>query len=293
MKKQLIVFIVSVFLSFPVFSAEAQQPPDNPLAEKLRQNTQQMIRAGIPEDQAMQMVQTMQRQQVREQYIVSAQQMIMAAHSQGLPVGPMIDKAMEGLAKGVSAEKTLQAMERVQHRYSIASRHAEQLTSNQARREQLRDMIADSLAAGIRSGDLDRIMENLQQRTRQMSRNQAEEYALVTMQNTRTMARLSVQSSDAADVVCAALQNRYTTREMQQLHEQFMHQSRQASPNRLANQYARAIAGGERGGNLGQSGSGSQSSGGAGGQGGSSGSSGGPGGGAGGSGGSGGGNGKN
>ena len=256
MQKQMIVLIVSVFLSFPVFSAETQQPPDNLLIERVRQNTRQMIRAGVPEDQAMQLIQTMERQQVREEHIIQAQQMVMTAHNQGLPVGPMINKAMEGLAKGVATEETLQAMEKVQNRYSIASRHAMQITANEARREQLRDMIADGLAAGIGNKDLDRIMEQLQQRTRQMSQNQTEEYALATMQNTRTMARLAVNSSAAADVVCAALQNQYSTREMQQLHKQFMLQSRQASPNRVANQYARAIAAGHRGGSLGHSGGG-------------------------------------
>jgi hypothetical protein len=207
----------------------------------------------------------------------------------------MISKAMEGLAKGVPAEKTLQAMERVQNRYSIASRNAKNLTADKARQTQLRNMIADGLAAGIREDDLDRIMEQLQERTRQMSRNKADEHALATMQNTRTMARLAVQSSSVADVVCAALQNRYSTREMQQLHEQFVHQSHQVSSNRIANQFARAIADGQRGGRLGQSGSGSQTAGGnaSGGAGGQGGGSGGSGGGSGGSGGGSGGNGKN
>ncbi|KPJ79004.1 MAG: hypothetical protein AMJ54_00655 [Deltaproteobacteria bacterium SG8_13] len=261
MKKQMIIFTVSVFLSFPVFSAETTQPPQNSLTEQVRQNTRLMIRAGVPEEQAVQMVQTMERQQVREEQIVRAQQMVMNANKQGLPVGPMISKAMEGLAKGVSTENTLEAMEQVADRYSLASRHARQLAADEARQEQLRDMIADCLAAGIRDRDLDRIMEQLQQRSRQMSRSQTEEYALATMQNTRTMARMAVKSSVAADVVCAALQNRYTTREMQQLHEQFIHQSRQASPNQVATAYARAISGGDRGGSLGQSGSGDHGSG--------------------------------
>jgi hypothetical protein len=295
MKKEVIVLIVSVFLSFPAFSAETSQPPDNSLNEQVQQNTSAMIRDGVPEDQAKQMVRTMQRQQVREENIVRAQQMVMAAHKKGLPVGPMISKAMEGLAKGVPAEKTLQAMERVQNRYSIASRNAKNLTADKARQTQLRNMIADGLAAGIREDDLDRIMEQLQERTRQMSRNKADEHALATMQNTRTMARLAVQSSSVADVVCAALQNRYSTREMQQLHEQFVHQSHQVSSNRIANQFARAIADGQRGGRLGQSGSGSQTAGGnaSGGAGGQGGGSGGSGGGSGGSGGGSGGNGKN
>lgn len=279
MKKQTVVAVVSLILSAAAFDAATAQSSGDRLPEQVRQNSQLMVEYGVPEEPAMQMVQAMVQQQVREENIVRAQQMVMNAHRQDLPVEPMISKAMEGLAKGVPSENVLQAMEQVQNRYSVASRHAAQLTAEPADRQRLRNMIADCLTAGIRNEDLDRIMEQLQQRSRQMSRNQAQAYALSVMQNTRTMARMSVRSSAAADVVCAALQNRYSTREMNQLHQQFMRQSQTNSPDQLAAQYARAIAGGERGGNLGKADSGSSAAGGSHSAGGAAGSGGGPGGG--------------
>jgi hypothetical protein len=238
-----------------------------------------MVSVGIPQDQVLQMVRTMNRNRFSNQNMIRAQKTVMETQAKGLPAEPVMNKAMEGLAKNVSEENIVRAMEQVQQRYAIANRHAKQFTENKAGQQQLRNTVADCLSAGINNADLDRIMTQLQQQTRQMTNNQTETYALTTMQTTRTMARMGVQSASAAAVVCEALQNRYSVQEMNQLNQQFMSQAMNMSPNRVANQYAQAIAKGQRGESLGRGGSGSPtgsgSSGVSNGQGGSAGSSGG------------------
>jgi hypothetical protein len=266
------ILIVTIFLllSNSLHADEIDRQLGTAVSETVRENIRQMVSVGIPEAQALQMVRTMARNRFSEQNMIRAQKTVIETQAKGLPVEPVMNKAMEGLAKGVAADNIVRAMEQVQQRYAIASRHAAAITENEPQRQRLRNTVADCLSAGITNGDLNRLMTQLQQQTRQLARNQIDAYALATLQAARTMARMSVASTAATDVVCQALRQRYTAQEMRQLNQQFMAQAMDMSPNRVANQYAQAIAKGQRGDSLGKSGAGGQT-GGPGGPGGSSG----------------------
>jgi CubicO group peptidase (beta-lactamase class C family) len=121
---------------------------------------------------------------------------------------------------------------------------------------QIGNTIALGLAAGMNQEDVGRIMERLQHRAQEMSGADAEELARGTFMATRTMARLGVSSEATTELVCQALLNRYTAREMEAMRNSFMTRSRNENPTNLAKSYANEVQGGKGAGSLGSSGMG-------------------------------------
>ncbi len=246
---------------------------------QLRTNTREMIRLGIPKDEAIEMVQLMERNHFRNEAMVRAQNVIMQAKREGLPEAPVISKAREGMAKQVRDQAVVQAMEQVRSRYSFAYEQAEKISLDRQQRSRLGDSIAQGLTAGMTEKDIEAVREQLQVRTRQMTRNRAEELSLETCNTVRSMARLGVRSGLVEEVVREALQNNFQAREMKTLRHSFMNQSRKADPDKLAQSYSHGIRSGMKADSLGSAGKGGVGSGSAGaGTGGSGGSAGGSGG---------------
>jgi hypothetical protein len=79
------------------------------------------------------------------------------------------------------------------------------------------------------------------------------------------MARSGIHSGDSADLVCEALKNRYTARDMNMMRNRFMTQYKETNPTYLAKQYKSQMQNGIDPGDLnggGESGSGHDSPGG-------------------------------
>ncbi|MBN2428009.1 MAG: hypothetical protein JXK94_06715 [Deltaproteobacteria bacterium] len=211
---------------------------------ELKNNTREMIRLGISKDDAIEMVQLMERSRFQNQEMIEAQNVVMEARGQGLPEGPVMSKAREGIAKQVGDKAVVQAMEQVRSRYAFAYAQASKMSLSRNQANRLGDIIAQGLAAGMTEKDMDAVRDQLQLRTRLMTRNQAEELALETCNTVRTMARVGVRSANAADLVSEALQNNYQAREMKTLRHSFMHRSSNENPDKLAAGYARGIRAG-------------------------------------------------
>ena len=88
--------------------------------------------------------------------------------------------------------------------------------------------------------------EALQQRARieTMTASRLGPLAVETFTTARDMARLGVSPGVATEVLSQAIQHRYSAAEMQMMRRSFSNQSRQASPNTLAERYAQGIRGG-------------------------------------------------
>jgi len=157
------------------------------------------------------------------------------------------------MAKNKPDELIVQAMKKTQSRYAYAYRKAQELTPDQEMQNSLGLSIAQGMGAGLQEKDMEPVMSQLQTRIRQMSQNKAEELCLQTFLTARVMARLGVDPDNVSDVVCQALQNRFTAREMQQLRSNFNSRSQQMSPNQLANQFAQKLGQGEKPGESGSS----------------------------------------
>ena len=257
--------------------------------DQLHDRTQQQVDKDDPA-----YVQAMHQHQFREQNVISIQNMIQEAQMKGLPTEPMQNKVHEGIAKKADDEAIVRAVEQVQNRYEYAYQQARGLFNDPQQARSMGNRFAEANAAGLANEDAARIMAQLQNRTRNMNREQAFELADETVKGARNMARQGVSSTTVGNVYANALQHAYQARDMQTLQQSFANQARHGNPENVAHGFSQGIgqglgAGGLSSGGGAGSGSGSGGSGDGGGSGGSGGSGGGGGGSGGGGGGSGGG----
>jgi hypothetical protein len=286
---------VLLLMATAAFGADWESQLPAGTSERVRESAREAIRAGVDPDEVAAFTARMAENRFSEQLTVRAHAIIASARRDNLPVDPILGKALEGMAKKVETERTVQAMEAVRSRYAFGFRQAQALASDERQKQVLGRTIAEGLTAGIRQRDIERMAERVQQQDRPMNREQKNELALQSFQTAREMARLGVSSVAVADVVCQALQHQFTAREMSQVRNVFTAEARYGKAETIAQQYGAQIGGGMRAGGLGAAGGagggGSAGAGSGSGAGGGGGSGSGSGGGAGGSGGSGGGSG--
>jgi len=256
MKKICLITCAILFCASLSFGDEVEDKLPTAATEQLKASTREMIRSGIGSDDAIKMTKLMLENRFRHQLILRAHHIIMNAQREGLPVGPIMNKAHEGMAKRVQDKNIVQAMERVRSRYAFAHQQAKLITQHKAQMHLIGNMIAHSLAAGMNQENIGRVMQSFQHREKAMTRVDAEELAKETFTATMNMARLGVSSKAATDLVCQALQHRYTAREMKTMRNSFMTRARNANPTNLAKSYANEIQGGKGAESLGSSGMG-------------------------------------
>ena len=259
--------------------------------DQLHDRTQEQVDKDDPA-----YLQAMHQHQFSLENTQRIQNMIQEAQKKGLPAEPMQNKVHEGIAKRAPEEAVVRAVEQVQNRYEYAYQQARGLFNDPQQARSMGNRFAEANAAGLANEDAARIMAQLQNRTRNMNREQAFELADETVKGARNMARQGVSSTTVGNVYANALQHAYQARDMQTLQQSFANQARHGNPENVAHGFSQGIgqglgAGGLSSGGGAGSGSGSGGSGGGGGSGGSGGGGGGSGGGGGGSGGGGGGSG--
>lgn len=244
MRKALLI-VTMIFLglcSGPVWADEIDDALQPMVNEQIRIQTRQMIQSGVPQDALLKMTRMMVTKQFHEREIQQAQKTVMKAHNNGQASEPVMNKAFEGMAKNISSGRIVQAMGQVQSRYAYAFQEAGTLSKDSGKARSIGTTIAEGLSAGMQQGDIRQIMDQLRGRTRLQDHRDTENLALHSFETTRTMARLGVSSSKTAEVVCQALQNRYSANEMGQLENRFRAQARDMNAEQVANQYAHALA---------------------------------------------------
>lgn len=245
MKKTLLILMALMFWVCPVWADEIDDALPESTSLRIRNNTRQMVQTGISQDDATQLTRAMLQHRFRERHIILAQNTLMETIQSGLPVEPVMNKAFEGMAKNQPDERIVRAMKMTQSRYAYAHRKARELTTDEETQNRLGLSIAQGMGAGLQDKDMEPVMAQLRTRIRQMSQNNADELCLQTFSTARVMARLGVDPDNVSDVLCQALQHRFTVREIQQLGLEFNSQSQQMSPNQLANQFAYKIRKGQ------------------------------------------------
>ncbi|MBN2059056.1 MAG: hypothetical protein JW882_01455, partial [Deltaproteobacteria bacterium] len=247
--KKTFCFILFGFMLFAasVWGDEVDDGLQGKAGLQIRLSAKQMVQAGVPGDEAVKMTQRMMENRFREEQVIRAHRVIMAAIGEDLPEKPVMEKAYEGMVKNMPPDIVLQAMEMTRSRYAYAYHVAEEVTPHKNQARMIGNAIAECLSAGLAEHDVSRIMELLQARAYQKTTNQPETLASETFLAARTMARLGVSGKAAADVVCRALENQFSEREMNMLQYSFSNGSLKTDPEALAHQYAGAIGNGERG----------------------------------------------
>lgn len=239
--------ILAGFLSGSVLPGDAVDDGLGAQApEQLRLHTRTMIQAGMPTEDAVRMTRAMEEHQFRTTEILHAQEIVMNALRAGLPPGPLLDKAREGLAKGAQAQAVTRAMERTRARYEHAYERASSLATPGPGTRATGDAIAGALAAGLAEPDADRIHEQL----RTEARDRVHQTARACYLTARVMAGYRVASATVADTICSALQAGYRAQDMERLRSLFMRRARLENPGQVALQYMKRIQGGASPANL-------------------------------------------
>jgi hypothetical protein len=238
MKKFLIITFGICLCSSLAFGDELDRRLSAIGNEQIRAHTRAMMNAGIPGDEAIKLTRLMIQNNYKDQNTLRAQKILMDTVKEGLPDKPVINKAYEGIAKNVQEDRVVDAMEKTRTRYSVAYRYARSITQNPVRVNDIGKTIAESLTAGINSKDARQTMESLQNRTRQMIGDNTEAFVEETFLSLRDMARRSVLSKIATDVVCKALAHQYSANDIKQMRHSFISRSMNVDPTILATQYA-------------------------------------------------------
>jgi hypothetical protein len=245
--KKLFIITACVILSFcsVSFADEVDDGLPQIASERIRASVRAMINMGIDGDDTLKMTRLMLNNRFREEHILRAHQIVMTARQQDLPLEPVTSKVNEGIAKQVSAEKIVQAMERVRSRFNSAYDQARIMTQDRSRVRDIGNTIAACMTAGMNEEDIERIMNRLQQRSRNMERSEALELGREIFITARDLSRLGLTSQETSDLLVLALKNQYTAREMVTMRNTFMKQSGTSSPAQVANNYTHSFRSGQ------------------------------------------------
>jgi hypothetical protein len=225
--KKVFIICMAIFFWAAVASAD---PVEEGLPEtatpQVKNSTRQMLNQGFNTENMIDMTRQMLTNNFSQQHVLQAHTILMDARKQGLQTEPIMNKAHEGLAKQVQPKAVVQAMEQVRSRHAFASKQARAFTNDKAKINQMATVLAGGLAAGMNHEDADRIMQALQERTRNMNRTHAEDLAMQTFMTTRMMARFGMHSQAIGDSVCQALEQGHNAQEMHNMQNTMMTNSR-------------------------------------------------------------------
>ena len=246
MKTFALAFFVVFLFASPAFGDAVGEGLSNMATTELKAGTRHMIRAGIDTDDAIRMTRAMLESRFRQEHALKAQGIVVRAHKEGLPVEPIMNKAHEGIAKRVQHKNIIQAMEKVMSRYAFAYQQAGRLTQGEAQKKRIMEQVAECVTANITDFDVDRLVYQLQHRSRKIPKDEASGLAIETFRVAKDMARLHVHSKKATDLALKALKHHYGIQKMARMRQSFMKHARNNSPNTVAEGYLEAITKGKR-----------------------------------------------
>ena len=237
------VFLVVLFASTAFGDVvDDGLPPDAPQAVKT--SARQAIQNGLQQDHVVKLTRAMLQHRFEGQQIRHCHALMIQARNSGLPVEPLMNKAYEGMAKGVDPSLVLRAMERVQARNSFAYRHAAQLSVNKEQIGNLGNTLSAAMAAGFAPEEAGRITEMIRKRAQTMQPDEAYNLALECYYTARDVSRLGVSSGAVANMLGGALEKGFNHQKMSAMRHEFMHQARQSEPQKLAYKFAESIQAG-------------------------------------------------
>lgn len=219
-----------------------------------------------------------------EQQIQRTHALMIEAKNGGMPVEPIMNKAFEGMTKGVKPARIVTAMEAVQSRNAFSYQLSTQLSMNNSQKTNLGNILSSAFAAGFTKEEAEKINQMLHERAQLKNSERAYSLALECFETARDVSRLGVSSQAVANMLTAALSKGFNSQDMRAMRNAFMAQARQSQPQNLARGYSAAIqegkgfqgvpgdgvgSSGSSGGNAGEGPGGSGGSGGSGGPGGS------------------------
>jgi hypothetical protein len=264
-----LIFISSLFIILAATaSADGVDQSLSQLPVPVQDRTRALIRAGVHAEDAVQLVQSMKASRFTTEEMLAAQAVVLQAHAEGLPPRPVIHKALEGMAKQVPAENTLQAMETVRARYAFAYGQARSLIREKDQAERLGNLLAEGLAAGFSESDAAQTLRQIREHSPKLSPEQLNQLASAALAMTRDMSRLGVSSNLSAQVISEALSKGLSANDIASMHQSLLAQSQSHSAQSLARGFAQGMQHGQPSHGMSSPGHGGGSAGGMGGAGG-------------------------
>jgi uncharacterized membrane protein YgcG len=183
-----------------------------------------MIQAGFSTDQ-----------------ISRVQSIVTTARQSGVPGDVVTSKVYEGMAKHVSPDRIITALEKVTSRYEYGYSLAAKIGRNKEQITGLGNMLTAGIAAGLTRQDAEQIVNRLQSRAPQVEGSELYQLAEESIRAARDMSRQGVSSATTVNVVGTAIQKGYAARDMQTMRSTFNRQAAAASHETLARGYSNAI----------------------------------------------------
>ena len=235
-------------------------PPDAP--QGVKASARQAVQNGLSQASVIKLTRAMLQNKFEAQQIQQTHALMIEAKNSGMPVQPLMNKAFEGMAKGVDPSLILGAMQTVQSRNEFAYQRAARLSRNKTQMATLGQSLSAGLAAGLSKNDASKITEMIEQRSRSMKSERAYMLALECFNTARDVSRLGVSSQAVTNMLTNALKKGFSHQDMRAMRNAFITQARQSHPQKLARSYSAAIVEGKgfqggRGGDAGRGASGS------------------------------------
>ena len=245
MKRLFLAIFIVFFIPSMLFADDVDEGLSSNTPLRIKESARQVIQLGIKDQAVIKMTRTMLENNFSQEQVIAGLELLIKTKKQNLSEDPVINKLHEGIAKKVGAENILQAMEKVRSRYEVATTYVQDMKTDAERTRVLTDQMAECMAAGMDKNSINKMMEMLQQKTRNASKDEAYSLNENTLKTARTMARSGVNSKDIVDIVNNAFQRNYNSAEMEKLGNAFMRQVRGPSPaSDLAKAYSAAIKNG-------------------------------------------------
>lgn len=197
--------IIGCILLAATSVARAAAPLPDSWSLQLQASVTRLIDAGIDAGNLMTMTAGMHKAGFDEQQIIAAQKVIHQAYRQGLPVGPLFDKAQEGLVKHVPAQLVVRAMQQVESRFRLAYGTTAALTDDETLRNDLAGMLTGAMAAGITPADMENITVSLQNRVKDYQAQDANLLLHDTLATSRDLARRGTRSGLVGEIISGLL----------------------------------------------------------------------------------------
>ena len=235
-----VVFFVVLFATAALGDEiDDSLPPDTPQAVKT--SARQAIQSGLAQEDVVKLTRAMLQNKFDEQLAQLAHALMIEAQNSGMPVQPLMNKAFEGMAKGVDPSQIVGAMEAVQSRNSSAYRNAVKLSGNKSQTATLGRVLSAALAAGFSKKDADKLTQMNQERAKSMQTDEAYSLALECFKTARDVSRLGVSSQAVTNMLAAALNQGFNHQKMSAMRNAFMTQAQQSQAQNLAHRYSTAI----------------------------------------------------
>jgi hypothetical protein len=203
-----------------------------------------MVHAGLGQDDARQLTQSMIQAKIQETNILQSQDLIISHLQKGLPIQPVINKAFEGVAKKASGTTIVQAMKTVAMRQEKAISLASKLTQSRNQKMSFQHAIVSGLTGGIKEEDMEKFVDHVALKAAAVNKRNRSFYISECLLTARDLARRGVPSTIAVTSVQQVTERGVEASEMQSMrHALSLHPSLSPAQT-LEKEYSNALQAG-------------------------------------------------